>query len=113
MTRFWQKFEKFVSKKIQNDYSNYEIIDHPILENGLRPDYILNSKTSIGVADAKEKNRLDAIDIKQITEYIYELDASFGIIYVSNYTKISKRILMLARWNNIKIIHTGWRIIVE
>ena len=110
MTTYWQGFEDFVFERIQKDFPDYEVEYHPILENGLRPDYILNSAESIVVADAKEKNRLQASDVKQIAEYIYELDADFGVIYVSSYTKISKRLLVLARSKKIKIIQTIWSI---
>ena len=79
MTTYWQGFEDFVFERIQKDFPDYEVEYHPILENGLRPDYILNSAESIVVADAKEKNRLQASDVKQIAEYIL----TYGVCQIS------------------------------
>ena len=108
MTTFWQHFENYVEKILEKQYTDYMITTHPTLTSGMRPDYVLESTEKIGVIDAKEKISLTKSDLNNMLDYIFELAADFGKIYISVYTKISKKIREDASKSNIEIGRTDW-----
>ena len=108
MTTFWQHFENYVKGLLKKRYPDYNIISQRILTSGLRPDYVLESIEQIGVVDAKEKIRLEKSDIDKLADYMFDLQADFGKIYVSVYTKISKKNREDASKHNIEIVRTDW-----
>ena len=108
MTTLWQNFEMYVKQLLQKEFPDYVIISQRILTSGLRPDYVLESIEQTGVVDAKEKLRLEKSDIEKMADYMYEMTADFGKIYVSVYTKISKKIRSNASKYNIEIVRTDW-----
>ncbi len=108
MTTLWQNFEMYVKQLLRKEFPDYVIISQRILTSGLRPDYVLESIEQTGVVDAKEKLRLEKSDIEKMADYMFELTADFGKIYVSVYTKISKKIRSNASEYNIEIVRTDW-----
>ena len=108
MITFWRHFENYVKMLLKRRYPDYNIISQPTLTSGLRPDYVLESIEQTGVVDAKEKLRLEKSDIEKMADYMYEMTADFGKIYVSVYTKISKKIRSNASKYNIEIVRTDW-----
>ena len=110
MTTFWQHFENYVKELLKKRYPDYNIISQRILTSGLRPDYVLESIEQIGVVDAKEKLRLEKSDIEKMADYMFEMTADFGKIYISVYTKISKKIRSNASKYNIEIVRTDWTV---
>ena len=108
MTTFWQHFENYVKELLKKRYPDCVIITQPVLTNGIRPDFVLESTEKVGVIDAKEKLKLTKSDLNNVLDYMYELAADFGKIYVSSYTKISKKIRDDASKHNIGIVRTDW-----
>ena len=108
MTTLWQNFEMYVKQLLLKEFPDYDIISQQTLTSGLRPDYVLESIEQTGVVDAKEKLRLEKSDIEKMADYMYEMTADFGKIYVSVYTKISKKNRSAASEYNIEIVRTDW-----
>ncbi len=110
MTTFWQHFQNYVGKLLEKQYPDYIITIQPTLTSGMRPDFVLESTEKTGVIDAKEKLNLTKLDLNNMLDYMYELAADFGKIYVSSYTKISKKIRDDASKHNIGIVRTNWTV---
>lgn len=108
MTTLWQDFENYVLELLKKEFSDFAIVEQYILTSGRKPDFILDSGDTIGIADAKEKRRISISDIEQMRNYDYELEPNFKKIYVSSYSKISKKVAKLASENDIEIIKTKW-----
>ena len=108
MTTFWQHFQNYVGKLLEKQYPDYIITTQPTLTSGMRPDFVLESTEKTGVIDAKEKLNLTKSDINKLADYMFDLQADFGKIYVSVYTKISKKIRSAASEYNIEIVRTDW-----
>ena len=108
MTTFWQHFENYVKELLKKRYPDCVIITQPVLTNGIRPDFVLESTEKTGVIDAKEKKKLQKSDIDKLADYMFDLQADFGKIYVSVYTKISKKNREDASKSNIEIVRTDW-----
>ena len=110
MTTFWRHFENYVEKILDKQYPDYIITTQPTLTSGMRPDFVLESTEKTGVIDAKEKMSLTKPDLNNMLDYMFELAADFGKIYVSVYTKISKKIREDASKSNIEIVRTDWTV---
>ena len=110
MTTFWRHFENYVGKLLEKQYPDYIITTQPTLTSGIRPDFILESPEKTGVVDAKEKLNLTKSDLNNMLDYMFEVAADFGKIYVSVYTKISKKIREDASKSNIEIVRTDWTV---
>ena len=108
MTTFWQHFQNYVGKLLKKQYPDYTITTQPTLTSGMRPDFVLESTEKTGVIDAKEKLNLTRPDLNNMLDYMFELTADFGKIYISVYTKISKKIHEDASRSNIEIVRTDW-----
>ena len=114
MTTLWQNFEMYVKQLLLKEFPDYDIISQQTLTSGLRPDYVLESVEQTGIVDAKEKLRLEKSDIEKMADYMYELGNGiagavvWGKIYVSSYTKITKKILARASGYKIEIKKTDW-----
>ena len=108
MTTFWRHFENYVKKILEKQYPDYIITTQPTLTSGMRPDFVLESTEKTGVVDAKEKLNLEKSDLNNMLDYMFEVAADFGKIYVSSYTKISKKIREDASKSNIEIVRTDW-----
>ena len=108
MTTFWQHFENYVKGLLKKRYPDCVITTQPVLTNGIRPDFVLESTEKTGVIDAKEKLNLTKSDLNNMLDYMFEVAADFGKIYVSVYTKISKKIREDASKSNIEIVRTDW-----
>ena len=108
MTTFWRHFENYVKGLLKKRYPDCVITTQPVLTNGIRPDFVLESTEKTGVIDAKEKKKLQKSDINKLLDYMFDLHADFGKIYVSSYTKISKKIREDASKSNIEIVRTDW-----
>lgn len=110
MTTFWQHFQNYVEKLLEKQYPDYIITTQPTLTSGMRPDFVLESTEKTGVIDAKEKLNLTKSDLNNMLDYMFEVVADFGEIYVSSYTKISKKIREDASKSNIEIVRTDWTV---
>ena len=110
MTTFWRHFENYVKGLLKKRYPDCVITTQPILTNGIRPDFVLESTEKTGVIDAKEKLNLTKSDLNNMLDYMFEVAADFGKIYVSVYTKISKKIREDASKSNIEIVRTDWTV---
>ena len=110
MTTFWRHFENYVKGLLKRRYPDCVITTQPVLTNGIRPDFVLESTEKTGVVDAKEKKRLQKSDLNNLLDYMFDLHADFGKIYVSVYTKISKKIREDASKSNIEIVRTDWTV---
>ena len=110
MTTFWQHFQNYVGKLLKKQYPDYTITTQPTLTSGMRPDFVLESTEKTGVIDAKEKLNLTKSDLNNMLDYMFEVAADFGKIYVSVYTKISKKIREDAYKHNIEIVRTDWTV---
>ena len=108
MTTFWQHFQNYVGKLLEKQYPDYIITTQPTLTSGMRPDFVLESTEKTGVIDAKEKLNLTKSDLNNMLDYMFEVAADFGKIYVSVYTKFSKKIREDASKSNIEIVRTDW-----
>ena len=110
MTTFWRHFENYVKGLLKKRYPDCVITTQPVLTNGIRPDFVLESTEKTGVIDAKEKLNLTKSDLNNMLDYMFEVAADFGKIYVSVYTKISKKIREDASKSNIEIVRTDWTV---
>ena len=110
MTTFWQHFQNYVGKLLEKQYPDYIITTQRKLTSGMRPDFVLESTEKTGVIDAKEKLNLTKSDLNNMLDYMFEVAADFGKIYVSVYTKFSKKIREDASKSNIEIVRTDWTV---
>lgn len=102
-------FEFHVYDILKKEFPDFDIIEQPKLPNGTIPDFIVESEDELIIIDAKDKQRLTMADVDQMTDYMQELDADFGIMYVANDTDIPESVEQFAAKNAIEIIHTRWR----
>ena len=105
----WNAFESHVYELLQKKFSECKISVQPNLSSGLRPDFVLECDSKIVVVDAKAKERISKRDIIQIVDYVYEIDADYGIIFVVDYTEVSESIENFAVANAIEIEYTDWK----
>jgi len=105
-----QVFESYIFLLLQKQYSDCGVIVQLRLDSGLRPDFILECENKLVIVDAKAKERLTKSDVEQVSDYINELDADSGIIFVPHYTEISNSVEDLATLNAIEIEYTDWRL---
>ena len=106
-------FEDFVAKLLKERFPDYVLLIQHRLDSGLRPDFVLEYDEKIVVADAKERQFLTKTDVEQICDYIDELDADYGIIYVADFTKISELVEDYAMINAVEIEYTNWKKLEE
>lgn len=103
-----QAFESYVFQLLQKQYSDCGVIVQLSLDSGLRPDFIMECKNKLVIVDAKAKERLTKGDIDQVAGYINELDADYGIIFVTDYTEVPESVEDFATVNAIDIEYTDW-----
>ena len=109
MTILGRDFEDFVAKLLKERFPDYILLIQHRLESGLRPDFVLECDEKIIVVDAKERQFLTKADVEQICDYIEELDADYGIIYVADFTEISELVEDHAIINAVEIEYTNWK----
>lgn len=102
-------FEFHVFNLIKKDFPECRIVIQRRLNSGLRPDFIIECEQKLIVIDAKAKEKLGRNDIDQVSGYIQETSADFGIIYVADFTEVSESIEQYAAYNAIEIMYTEWR----
>jgi len=105
----WTAFESYVYELLQKQFSECKISVQPNLSSGLKPDFVLECDSKVVVVDAKAKERISKRDIIQIVDYVYEIDADYGILFVVDYTEVSESIENFAVANAIEIEYTDWR----
>lgn len=103
-----QAFESYVFQLLQKQYSDCGVIVQLSLDSGLRPDFIMECENKLVIVDAKAKERLTKGDIDQVSGYINELDADYGIIFVTDYTEVPESVEDFATVNAIDIEYTDW-----
>lgn len=103
-----QAFESYVFQLLQKQYSDCGVVVQLSLDSGLRPDFIMECKNKLVIVDAKAKERLTKGDIDQVAGYINELDADYGIIFVTDYTEVPESVEDFATVNAIDIEYTNW-----
>ena len=101
-------FETYVFELLKKQYSDYRILVQLRLDSGHRPDFVLEYDSKIIVVDAKARGIIEKRDVDQIADYINELDADFGIIFVADYTQVPESIEDYAILNAIEIEFTDW-----
>ena len=104
-----KNFESHVYDVLKKQFSNYSIVLQLRLDSGIRPDFVMENDDKLAVVDAKGKERLTKPDVDQVIEYITELDADFGIIFVADFTEVPESIEEYAILNAIEIEYTDWR----
>lgn len=104
-----QIFESYVFQLLQKQYSDCGVIIQLRLDSGLRPDFIIECENKLVIVEAKAKERLTKSDVDQVSDYIDELDADSGIIFVPDYTEVTNSVEALATLNAIEIEYTDWR----
>jgi len=104
-----KNFESYVFNVLKKQFSNYSIVLQLRLDSGIRPDFVMESDDKLTVVDAKGKERLTKPDIDQVIEYINELDADNGIIFVADFTEVPESVEDYAILNAIEIEYTDWR----
>ena len=102
-------FEDFVALLLKKRFPDYALLIQHRLDSGLRPDFVLECDEKIIVADAKERQVLTKASIEQICDYIDELDADYGIIFVADFTEISEVVEDYAIINAVEIEYTNWK----
>ena len=100
-------FEAYVFGLLKEKYPNCGVFSQVRLDSGLRLDFILHCDNEVIIAEAKE--RISKEDVDQVTGYINELDAGFGIIFVTDYTEVPESVEDYATINATEIRHTDWR----
>ena len=109
MKMLGKSFEDFVAILLKKRFPNYILLIQHRLDSGLRPDFVLECDEKIIVADAKERQVLTKANIEQICDYIDELNADCGIIFVADFTEISELVEDYAIINAVEIEYTGWK----
>ena len=102
-------FEDFVALLLKKRFPDYALLIQHRLDSGLRPDFVLECDEKIIVADAKERQVLTKASIEQICDYIDELNADYGIIFVADSTEISEVVEDYAIINAVEIEYTNWK----
>ena len=102
-------FEDFVALLLKKRFPDYALLIQHRLDSGLRPDFVLECDEKIIVADAKERQVLTKASIEQICDYIDELNADYGIIFVADFTEISEVVEDYAIINAVEIEYTDWK----
>jgi hypothetical protein len=102
-------FEDFVVLLLKKRFPDYALLIQHTLDSGLRPDFVLECDEKIIVADAKERQVLTKASIEQICDYIDELNADYGIIFVADFTEISEVVEDYAIINAVEIEYTNWK----
>lgn len=102
-------FEAYVFGLLKEKYPNCSVLSQVRLDSGLRPDFILQCDDEVIIAEAKAKERIGKEDVDQVTGYINELDADYGIIFVTDYTEVPESVEDYATINATEIRHTNWR----
>ena len=102
-------FEDFVALLLKKRFPDYALLIQHRLDSGLRPDFVLECDEKIIVADAKERQVLTKASIEQICDYIDELNADYGIIFVADFTEISEVVEDYAIINAVEIEYTNWK----
>ena len=102
-------FEDFVALLLKKRFPDYALLIQHRLDSGLRPDFVLEYDEKIIVADAKERQVLTKAGIEQICDYIDELNADYGIIFVADFTEISEVVEDYAIINAVEIEYTNWK----
>ncbi len=102
-------FEAYVFELLKKQYSNYRILLQLRLDSGLRPDFVLEHDSKIIVVDAKARTIIEKRNVDQISDYITELDADFGLIFVADYSDVSESIENYAILKGIEIQYTDWK----
>ncbi len=105
----WLAFEEYVFEQLENKYPDCRIIPQLRLGSGLRPDFVLECDSKQIVVDAKARLKIEKRDIMQMVDYLLELDADFGIIFVPDYTEVSEAIETFAAEYAIEIEYTDWK----
>ena len=101
-------FENYVFDLLKKQYANCGVIVQLRLDSGLRPDFIMECENKLVIVDAKAKELLTKGDINPVAGYIKELDADYGIIFVTDYTEVSESVEDFATVNAIDIEYTDW-----
>ena len=109
MTIPGKDFEDFVALLLKKRFPDYALLIQHRLDSGLRPDFVLECDEKIIVADAKERQVLTKASIEQICDYIDELNADYGIIFVADFTEISEVVEDYAIINAVEIEYTNWK----
>ena len=109
MTIPGKDFEDFVALLLKKRFPDYALLIQHRLDSGLRPDFVLECDEKIIVADAKERQVLTKASIEQICDYIDELNADYGIIFVADFTEISEVVEDYAVINAVEIEYTNWK----
>lgn len=109
MTIPGKDFEDFVALLLKKRFPDYALLIQHRLDSGLRPDFVLEYDEKIIVADAKERQVLTKDSIEQICDYIDELNADYGIIFVADFTEISELVEDYAIINAVEIEYTNWK----
>lgn len=103
-------FEAYVFGLLKKRYSDCGVISQLRLDSGLRPDFVVECDDhKVIIAEAKAKARLSREDVDQVTGYINELDADYGIIFVADYTEVPESVEDYAIVNATEIKYTDWR----
>ena len=102
-------FEAYVFELLKEKYPNCGVLCQVRLDSGLKPDFILQCENEVIIAEAKAKERIGKEDVDQVTGYINELDADYGIIFVTDYTEVPESVEDYAIVNATEIVYTNWR----
>lgn len=105
----WSDFESYVFELLKKKFSESKILVQLRLDSGLRPDFVIECDSELVVIDAKAREKIEKRDVEQVTNYINEIDADYGIIFVADHTHISEPIENFAISNAIEIEYTDWR----
>ena len=104
----WIDFESYVFELLKKKFSKCKILVQLRLGSGLRPDFVIECDSELVVIDAKASEVIEKRDVDQVTNYIKELDADYGIIFVIDHTRIPESIENYAISNAIGIEYTDW-----
>ena len=102
-------FESHVFQLLQKQYSDCGIVVQLRLDSGLIPDFVLECDSKLVVVDAKARERITKKDVDQVADYLNEVDADYGIIFVADYTEVPESVEDYAILNAIEIEYTEWR----
>ena len=109
MTIPGRDFEDFVALLLKERFPDHSLLIQHKLDSGLIPDFILECDEKIIVVDAKERQFLTKADVNHICEYMEEVDAEYGILYVAEFTKVSETVEDYAICNAVEIEYTNWK----
>ena len=109
MTLLGKAFEDYVAVLLKERFSDYSLFIQHKLDSGLIPDFVLEYDEKKIVVDAKDKQCLTKSDVNQICEYMEEIDAEYGILYVAESTKVSETVEDFAIINAVEVEYTNWK----